>query len=70
MKSQTTFLLLIANGFVGYYYWNENRHGMSPVRTLVLLLVSLIAINLALILGQWLGERRSRQIAARRNQRR
>jgi hypothetical protein len=70
VKSQTTFLLLIANGFVGYYYWNENRHGMSPVRTLVLLLVSLIAINLALIAGQWLGERRGRQIAARRNQRR
>ncbi len=70
MKTQTTFLLLIANGFVGYYYWNDNRHGMSPERTLLLLLASLIAINLALILGQWLGERRSRQIAARRNQRR
>jgi hypothetical protein len=70
VKTQTTFLLLLANGFIGYYYWNEHRHGMSPERTLVLLLVSLIAINLALILGQWLGERRSRQIAARRNQRR
>ena len=34
------------NGFVGYYYWNDNRHGMSPERTLLLLLASLIAINL------------------------
>ena len=57
MKKQNAFLLLLANGFVGYYYWNEYRHGMSAGRMLGLLVVSLVAINLALILGQWLGER-------------
>ncbi len=70
MKKQNAFLLLLANGFVGYYYWNEYRHGMSAGRMLGLLVVSLVAINLALILGQWLGERRARQLAARRSQRR
>ncbi len=70
MKKQNAFLLLLANGFVGYYYWNEYRHGMSAERMLGLLVISLIAINAALILGQWLGERRAQQLAARRGQRR
>ncbi|MGA8012684.1 MAG: hypothetical protein WB949_09680 [Candidatus Acidiferrales bacterium] len=69
MKKQNAFLLLLANGFVGYYYWNEYRHGMSAGRMLGLLVVSLVGINLALILGQWLGERRARQLAVRRSQR-
>jgi hypothetical protein len=69
VKKQNAFLLLLANGFVGYYYWNEYRHGMSAERMLGLLVISLVAINLALILGQWLGERRARQLAARRSQR-
>jgi uncharacterized protein (DUF2062 family) len=64
------FLLLLANGFVAYYYWNEHKLGMSVGRTVLLLFVSLVAINVALYLGQRLGERRAQQLAARRNQRR
>jgi hypothetical protein len=43
---------------------------MSVGRTVLLLFVSLVAINVALYLGQRLGERRAQQLAARRNQRR
>jgi hypothetical protein len=64
------FLLLLANGFVGYYYWNEHKLGMSVGRTVLLLFVSLVAVNVALYLGQRLGERRAQQLAARRSQRR
>jgi hypothetical protein len=64
------FLLLLANGFVCYYFWNEHKYGMPAWRTLLLLFVSLCAINLALYLGQWLGVRRARQLATRRSQRR
>ncbi len=70
MNTATRFLLLAANGFVCYYFWNEHKHGMPAVRTLLLLFVSLVAINVALYLGQLLGERRAQQLAARRNQRR
>ncbi|HEY4710461.1 MAG TPA: hypothetical protein VIH46_09850 [Candidatus Acidoferrales bacterium] len=70
MKTPTRFLLLLANGFVCYYFWNEHKLGMSVARTVVLLFVSLIAVNLALYLGQRLGDRRAQQLAARRNERR
>jgi hypothetical protein len=69
VKKQNAFLLLLANGFVGYYYWNEYKHGMPAGRMLGLLVVSLLGVNLALILGQWLGERRAQQLAARRGRR-
>jgi hypothetical protein len=69
VRKQNAFLLLLANGFVGYYYWNEYRHGMPAGRMLGLLVISLVAINAALILGQWVGERRARQLAARKGQR-
>jgi hypothetical protein len=69
VKTQTRFLLLLANGFVCYYFWNEHKYGMPIARTALLLFVSLIAVNVALVLGQRLGERRAQQLAARRNQR-
>jgi len=64
------FLLLLTNGFACYYFWNEHKLGMPAWRTLLLLFVSLCAINLALYFGQRLGERRARQLATRRGQRR
>jgi hypothetical protein len=57
----TRFLLLLANGFVVYYYWASYQHGMSAQRTLIYLFLSLIAINLALFLGRKLGERSRRK---------
>jgi hypothetical protein len=70
VKIQTRFLLLLANGFVCYYFWIQHKHGMPPARAALLLFVSLVAINLALVLGQWLGERRAQQVAGRGNRRR
>jgi hypothetical protein len=70
VKTPTRFLLLLANGFVCYYFWNEHKFGMSVARTVLLLFVSLVAVNLALYLGQRLGDRRAEQLAARRSQRR
>jgi hypothetical protein len=70
MKFSTRFLLLLANGFVCYYFWNEHKYGMSIARTALLLFVSLVAVNVALVMGQKLGERRAEQLAARRGQRR
>jgi len=70
MNMPTRFLLLLANGFVCYYFWNEHKFGMSVMRTVLLLFVSLVAVNLALYLGQRLGDRRAEQLAARRSQRR
>jgi hypothetical protein len=69
VKTSTRFLLLLANGFVCYYFWNEHKLGMSRGRTLIYLFVSLVAINVALYLGQLLGEGRARQLEARRGQR-
>lgn len=70
MKTPTRFLLLLVNGFVCYYFWNEHKYGMSVVRTMLLLFVSLVAVNFALYLGQRLGDQRAQQLAERRNQRR
>jgi hypothetical protein len=70
VKFPTRFLLLLANGFVCYYFWNEHKLGMSIPRTALLLFGSLIAVNIALVLGQKLGERRAQQLAQRRNQQR
>ena len=70
MTTGSRFLLLLANGFVCYYFWNEHKLGMSRGRTILLLFVSLCAINLALYVGEWLGKRRARQLATRRGQRR
>jgi hypothetical protein len=70
VKTPTRFLLLLANGFVCYYFWNEHKFGMSVMRTVLLLFVSLVAVNLALYLGQRLGDRRAEQLAVRRSQRR
>jgi hypothetical protein len=69
VKGSTRFLLLLANGFVCYYFWNEHKYGMSVARTVLLLFVSLIAVNVALYLGRKLGDQRARQLAGRRNQR-
>lgn len=68
MTTGSRFLLLLANGFVCYYFWTQYKVGMSPARTLIFLFFSLVAINIALYLGQMLGEGRARQIAARRAQ--
>jgi hypothetical protein len=59
VKPLSKFLLLLANGFVTFYYWSSYQHGLSAQRTLVYLFFSLIAINLALFFGQKLAERRS-----------
>jgi hypothetical protein len=69
VKTSTRFLFLLANGFVCYYFWNEHKYGMAAGRTLLLLFVSLFAINIALYFGQRLGQHRAQQIAERRNQR-
>ena len=39
MTTPARFLLLLANGFVAYYYWNEHKLGMSVGRTVLLLFV-------------------------------
>jgi hypothetical protein len=59
----------MANGFVCYYFWIQHQHGMPAARVALLLFLSLVAINLALVLGQRLGERRARQVAGRGNPR-
>jgi len=69
VTTASRFLLLLANGFVCYYFWNAHKYGMPFARTLLLLFVSLVAINVALYFGQRLGESRARQLAERRNQR-
>jgi len=60
VKPHTKFVHVLANGFVGVYYWSLHRHGLSTGRTVLYCFVSLIAINIALILGQMLGERSTR----------
>jgi hypothetical protein len=70
VKTKTRFLILLANGFVCYYFWIEHQHGMPVARMALFLFFSLIAINLALFLGQRLGENRAEKIAERRGQRR
>jgi hypothetical protein len=57
----TRFVVLLANGFVVYYYWVSYQHGMPAGRTLIYLFFSLIAINLALFFGRKLGERSRRK---------
>jgi hypothetical protein len=69
VKAQTRFLILLANGFVCYYFWIQHKHGMPAAHAAALLFVTLIAINVALVLGQRLGERRAQQIAGRGSRR-
>ena len=66
MKPQTKFVMLLANGFVGFYYWTAYKHGLPPGRTLIYCFFSLIAINLAVMLGQKLGESRNPRNQARK----
>jgi hypothetical protein len=67
VRPLSKFLLLLANGFVTFYYWSSYQHGLSVARTLLYLFFSLVAINLALFFGQRLAERRLSRKPSRRN---
>jgi hypothetical protein len=58
VKAQTVFLMVIVNGFVGFYCWRAYQHGMPAPRVILDLVISLVAVNLAVILGSALGQRR------------
>jgi len=58
VKPRTAFLLVIVNGFVGFYCWRAYQNGMPGPRALLWLLISLIGVNTAVALGQILGQRR------------
>jgi hypothetical protein len=50
--------MVIVNGFVGFYCWRAYQHGMPAPRVILDLVISLVAVNLAVILGSALGQRR------------
>jgi hypothetical protein len=50
--------MVIVNGFVGFYCWRAYQHGMPASRAMLDLAISLIAVNLAVVLGAALGQRR------------
>jgi len=61
VKPQIIFLLVIVNAFVGFYCWRAYQHGMPGPRVLLDLVISLIGVNVAVALGQALGQRRRRR---------
>ena len=70
MTARTIVLLVIVNGFVGFFCYRAYQQGMSPEQTLLLALASCLGVSLAAILGSRLGQARTRQAAARRARRR
>ncbi|HUH63504.1 MAG TPA: hypothetical protein VLZ50_10920 [Terracidiphilus sp.] len=53
-------MILLGNGLVAYYFWILFQHGAPVLRLLPEFVLSLIGVNLAIILGRWLGERSRR----------
>ncbi len=62
MKAQTVFLLVLVNGFVGFYCWHAYQHGMPASHALLVFLAFLFAVNAAVALGRILGLRRRRHL--------
>jgi len=65
VKFQTRFVILLGNGLVAYYFWILFQHGAPVLRLLPEFVLSLIGVNLAIILGRWLGERSRRPRGSR-----
>jgi hypothetical protein len=59
-------LLVAVNGFVGFVWFRAYQQGMPLTRTILLAVVSLVAVNLATIFGSKVGEMRSRRVMERK----
>ncbi|HUA01561.1 MAG TPA: hypothetical protein VMB02_14595 [Candidatus Aquilonibacter sp.] len=59
MKPQAILLLLLVDGFVAFYCYRSYQHGMPAGQAAMWLVVSLVAVNLAFIVGRKLGMRKT-----------
>jgi uncharacterized membrane protein YfcA len=66
VTGRNIMLLVIVNGFVAFFCYRMYQQGMPISRTLIFAVISFIGVNLAAELGRRLGERRTRQVAARK----
>jgi drug/metabolite transporter (DMT)-like permease len=66
VKPQTVFLLVVVNGFVGFYCWHVYQHGMPASHALLVFLAFLFAVNAAVALGRNLGLRRRSHLRQRK----
>jgi len=66
VKPQTVFLLVLVNGFVGFYCWHAYQHGMPASRALLVFLAFLFVVNASVALGRLLGLRRRSSLRSRK----
>jgi len=66
VKPQTMFLLVVVNGFAGFYCWHAYQRGMPASHALIVFLAFLFAVNAAVALGRNLGLRRRRHLRLRK----
>jgi hypothetical protein len=59
MKPPIVLLLVLVNGFIGFYCWRAYQQGMPAGRALFDLILSVVTVNLAAALGAALGKRRA-----------
>lgn len=61
MTPATILLLVLVDGFVAFYCYRAYQKGMPATHAALWLLVSLVAVNLAFVLGRKLGLRKSQR---------
>jgi len=61
VNAPAILLLLLVDGFVGFYCYRAYQQGMPASHAVFWLIVSLIGVNLAFALGRKLGLRKSRR---------
>ena len=61
MTPQIILLLVLVDGFVAFFCYRAYQQGMPAMHAAFWLVVSLLAVNLAFVLGRKLGLRKSRR---------
>ena len=59
MTPATILLLVLVDGFVGFYCYRAYQQGMPTMHAALWLLVSLVAVNAAFAVGRKLGLRKA-----------
>jgi hypothetical protein len=70
VNNRTIVLLIVVNGFVGFFCFRAYQQGMPLARAILFAIAAIICVTLATFLGSKLGESRARKIAERRAGRR
>ena len=61
MTPTTILMMVMVDGFVAFYCYRAYQQGMPAMHAALWLVVSLVAVNLAFVLGRKLGLRKRRR---------